>query len=182
MCADLVIRNAASEHAGAIAAIQVEASRAAYGAAAPLGYFDKLTVPRRISAWSEMISNQSTVEQIIVCQQNGDIRGYAHFGRSRDPGAPTNFGELYSLYVAARYWQRGLGKGLLVASLNGLARMTFDTATLWVLVINRRARVFYERLGWMTDGGKKSIHPEMVEVRYRISTRHCSGSAIASNH
>jgi len=180
--ADLVVRNAACEHARAIAVIQVEASRAAYGAAAPPGYFDGLTVPSRMSAWSEMIANQGDVEQIIVGEENGDIRGCAHFGRSRDPGAPPNVGELCSLYVAPLHWQWGLGKRLLAASLHGLARMTFDTATLWVLAVNRRTRAFYERFGWMPDGCEKSVNLDMTEIRYRISTRRWSGSANARNH
>jgi len=60
--------------------------------------------------------------------------------------------------------------------------MTFDTATLWVLAVNRRTRAFYERFGWMPDGCEKSVNLDMTEIRYRISTRRWSGSANARNH
>jgi len=170
-CERFIIRNAAPEHAGPIAAIQVEASRAAYSAAAPPGYFDGFTVPSRMSAWSQMIANQNDLQQIIVAEENNAIRGYAHFGRSRDPDAPPDVGELYSLYVAPLHWRRGVGKRLLHASLRGLAYMAFDTATLWVLTFNRPAGAFYERLGWMPDGCEKTDQANLTEIRYRVSTR-----------
>lgn len=145
----------------------MEASRAAY-AAAPARYFDGFTVPSRISAWREMIANQSDTERIVVGEESGAVRGYAHFGRSRDPDALPNVGELYSLYVAPLHWRRGLGKILLAASLQELTHMTFDTATLWVLAVNGQARAFYERCGWWADGLEKAAHAEMTEIRYRI--------------
>jgi ribosomal protein S18 acetylase RimI-like enzyme len=168
-CGGFTIRNAAPQDVRAIAVIQVEASWAAYGAVAPPGYFDGFKVSSRVSAWSEMIAHQGGIEQIIVGEQNGEIRGYAHFGRSGDPDASPNIGELYSLYVAPRHWRRGLGKHLLAASLQGLAHMAFDTATLWVLAVNGRARAFYERSGWMVDGCDKAVGADMIAIRYRIS-------------
>lgn len=117
-----------------------------------------------------MIANQSEVEQIIVGEDNGDVRGYAHFGRSRDPGVPANVGELYSLYVTPLHWRRGFGKRLLAGSLQGLASMTFDTATLWVLAVNRQARAFYARFGWIADACEKAASAGMTEIRYRIPT------------
>jgi ribosomal protein S18 acetylase RimI-like enzyme len=107
----------------------------------------------------------------MVGEQDRDIRGYTHFGRSRDADAPPNTGELYSLYVAPAHWRFGLGKRLLDASLRGLAGMTFDTATLWVLAANQQARAFYERFGWIDDGRQKATRAEMTEVRYRIAIR-----------
>jgi ribosomal protein S18 acetylase RimI-like enzyme len=182
VCADFAIRKAAAKDARAIALIQVGASRAAYGAAVPPGYFDRLSESNRMSAWSEMIANQSDFEQIIVGEENSHIRGYAHFGRSRDPGVPPNVGELYSLYVDPLHWQRGLGRQLLAASLRGLASMTFDTATLWVLAANRPARGFYERFGWTANRSEKAVHGNIVEIRYRISTRQWAGSGDHKNH
>ena len=76
-----------------------------------------------------MIANQSDTERIVVGEESGAVRGYAHFGRSRDPDALPNVGELYSLYVAPLHWRRGLGKILLAASLQEPTHMTFDTAT-----------------------------------------------------
>ena len=167
MSASFTVRTAAPEDARTIAVIQVEASRAAYGMHFPSSYFDGFTVANRTSAWSKMIANQSEREQIIVGEEERNVCGYAQFGRSRDLGAPRNVGELYSLYVAPQHWRRGFGKVLLAASLQGLAHMQFDTATLWVLAANRPARAFYERFGWVADGAEKAAQSQMMEVRYR---------------
>lgn len=48
----------------------------------------------------------------------------------------------------------------------------FTVATLWVLVTNRRARGFYEHLGWSLDGQKETEwcgDIPLVEVRYRLA-------------
>ena len=170
------VRIAAPEDARTIAEIHVEASRAAYGMHLPSNYFDGFTVANRMSAWSKMIANQSEREQIIVGEGERNVCGYAHFGPSRDLGAPRNVGELYSLYVASQHWRRGFGKGLLAASLQGLARMQFDTATLWVLAANQPARTFYERFGWVADGAEKAAQRQMMEVRYRAPVRRLASS------
>jgi ribosomal protein S18 acetylase RimI-like enzyme len=169
VCADFTIRNASFEDARAIAVIQVHASRAAYEAVAPPVYFNGFTVPRRIAAWKTMIAGRRDTEQIIVAEESGHIRGYAHCGPSRNPGAPPSTAELYSFYVAPSHWRRGFGRRLLVESLRELARMTFDDVTLWVLATNRSARAFYERFGWTADGSEKASHPSMTEVRYQTA-------------
>ena len=49
-------------------------------------------------------------------------------------------------------------------------RTRYDEATLWVLEENPRARRFYERAGWRTDGERKADERWGVrapEVRYR---------------
>jgi hypothetical protein len=45
---------------------------------------------------------------------------------------------------------------LLRASERELRSLGFDHAVLWVLDQNTRARRFYEREGWMADGGVKT--------------------------
>jgi ribosomal protein S18 acetylase RimI-like enzyme len=170
VCADFTLRKASSEDARAIAVIQVQASRAAYEAVAPPGYFYGFTAPRRVAAWRTVLARRRDTEQIIVAEESGQIRGYAHFGPSRDPSAPPSTAELYSLYVAPSHWRRGFGRRLLAESLRELARMTFDDVTLWVLATNRPARAFYERFGWTADGSEKAGHPAMTEVRYRTAS------------
>ena len=105
VCAEFTLRKASSEDARAIAVIQVQASRAAYEAVAPPGYFHGFTAPRRVAAWRTVIARRRDTEQIIVAEESGQIRGYAHFGPSRDPSAPPSTAELYSLVAPSR-WRR----------------------------------------------------------------------------
>lgn len=56
------------------------------------------------------------------------------------------------------------------AAVDTLAELGFDAATLWVLEGNQRARRFYEKGGWSTDGATKvddSPGFPIAEVRYR---------------
>lgn len=158
VCADFSVRSASCEDAGAIAVIQVEASQAAYGAFAPPGYFYGFTVPRRIAAWRTMIAGRLDTEQIIVADESRQIRGYANFGPSRDPGAPPNTGELYSLYVAPRTGDAGsVGDCSLkvYATLPGWLSMTSQCGC-W-LPIDPRARSMSGSAGAPTVARRRAI-------------------------
>jgi ribosomal protein S18 acetylase RimI-like enzyme len=167
----LNIRNAMADDALAIAALQVEASRAAYELFVPSGYFDGLAVGKRTAVWKQLIAAKRGDEQIIVGEEGKLLRAYAHYGRSRDPDAVKSTGELFSLYVAPAHWRCGFGQQLLAAGLRGLVSMRFDAATLWVLALNEPARRFYERSGGAADGIERGINPGISEARYWISTR-----------
>jgi len=163
----LNIRNATVNDASAIAAIQVDAWRAAYATIIPQKHFDGLTVEKRSVVWRELITAKCGSEQVIIGEVDAQICAYAHYGRSRDPSAGQTTGELCSLYVAPNHWRRGFGQQLLAASIRELAGAGFGRATLWVLAQNKPARQFYGRFGWETDGAEKG-NEERKEIRYRI--------------
>jgi ribosomal protein S18 acetylase RimI-like enzyme len=48
----------------------------------------------------------------------------------------------------------------------------YTSATLWVLAANRRARAFYEHLGWQSDGNTRTETIggiNLVAMRYGLS-------------
>jgi ribosomal protein S18 acetylase RimI-like enzyme len=56
--------------------------------------------------------------------------------------------------------------------MEGLRCRGFDEAVLWVLETNERARRFYEKAGWKTDGQTKTEERGPVvlnDVRYRFA-------------
>lgn len=82
---------------------------------------------------------------------------------------PDSTGEVTGIYVAPSAWGRGGGRQLMEAALANLKAAGFATATLWVLEANRRARAFYERLGWDPEGARKIDDRGnfvLLEVRY----------------
>jgi ribosomal protein S18 acetylase RimI-like enzyme len=80
-----------------------------------------------------------------------------------DPGEPE-FGHLARLYVDPAHWGQGVGTRLYGMAMQDLARRRFPQATLWVLEGNRRARGWYERLGWRPTGKRKTTYaPAHIE-------------------
>ena len=73
------------------------------------------------------------------------------------------------IYALEEVWGRGHGAGLMNEAFGRLAAMQYSQVVLWVLDTNDRARRFYERGGFDTDGSVKidDINGARVsEVRY----------------
>ena len=110
------------------------------------------------------------VTQYLVAAAGGDVVGFAGFGPDLDGGsdAPT-VGQLYGIDVRPDRWGLGVGGALLAAVHAGLADL-YDSAVLWVLPGNQRARTVYEHYGWRYDGANRTAEAFGVtvpEVRYR---------------
>jgi GNAT superfamily N-acetyltransferase len=167
-----VIREAVREDARAIAEVHVASWLAAYRGLMPDETLDALDVDARAVRWEAGLSDGSA--SALVAEDDDGIYGWATVGRSRDPDAGDEVGELYGLYLAPGHWDRGLGRELHDAAVDELRTHGFEVATLWVLDTNARARAFYERQGWRADGGAKQdrvgeLRTLIDEVRYRIA-------------
>jgi RimJ/RimL family protein N-acetyltransferase len=64
--------------------------------------------------------------------------------------------EVVSLFVVPEEWGQGIGTTLHDAAIRPLAQSGRGCVRLWVLEENRVARRFYERLGWRTDGRRRT--------------------------
>jgi len=75
-------------------------------------------------------------------------------------------GELHALHVVPAEWGHGIGSALHDGALDVLAGAGYDTAWLWVLAANDRARRMYERRGWTprTDIARDCLGVQ--ELRY----------------
>ena len=105
---------------------------------------------------------------MLVAEADGSVIGFASCGESRDA---TGEGELYAIYALPEAWGSGAGPALMAAALEELRHSGFATASLWVLEDNPRARRFYEREGWSSDGGRREeefLGVPITEVRYRF--------------
>ena len=73
------------------------------------------------------------------------------------------------LYVLEEFWNLGIGRTLMENSLTALERDGFGSVKVWVLETNQRARSFYEKFGFKTDGLRKTEKLEdfvLREIRY----------------
>jgi GNAT superfamily N-acetyltransferase len=109
----------------------------------------------------------------LVAVVGDTIRGHITVGGSRDEDA-VDSAEIWSLYVDPPYWGSGVSAALLTAGCNRLSRVGHEQAFLWVLATNMRARRFYERNGWTTDGVEKPVilgGASVHQVRYVTALR-----------
>jgi L-amino acid N-acyltransferase YncA len=107
----------------------------------------------------------------LVALDSGDLVGWISFGpyRGRVPGAGRT-GEVYALYVRPDLIGGGVGRALLGEVHAGMEAQRFQTSALWVLGDNQLARRFYERAGYLPDGGTQEDDYDgvtLTELRYR---------------
>ena len=159
----MLVRDARPDDAFAVESIRVRGWQIAYRHVFPPDQLDAMRVDE--NRWRRrFIEPQGW--STFVAEHGDDVVGFATIGPSRDE---NGIGELYAIYVDPEEWSQGAGGALLDAAEQRLA-LDFEEATLWVLTANARARRFYERAGWDTDGAEKTdvwLGVRASETRYR---------------
>jgi ribosomal protein S18 acetylase RimI-like enzyme len=114
------------------------------------------------SDWHELASNSAPDSRLIVGTLHGALAG----------ATLVKPASLEHLFVVPEYWGSGLAQALLLEALGIWRQRGTRAASLEVLAENRRARAFYERLGWRTDGrerlGEFPPYPRVVGYRLEI--------------
>ena len=170
----LTIRNAEVDDAEQIACAHVAAWQAAYKGLVPQDYLDTLDVGERTALWRSILTGEVTAPGVprptdFVIEADTRLVGFVNVGRFRDQPNDAAAGELWAMYVHPDAWGTGAGDELMIATLDELFRMESTASYLWVLEGNDRARRFYERHGWKSDGIIKTFDAntsEVPEVRY----------------
>jgi GNAT superfamily N-acetyltransferase len=147
----VTIRESGPEDARAIAEVHVASWRQAYRGFIPDPVLDDLSIEERESVWRQGLGDEEP-GTALVAEERGRVVGFVGFGPSRSFDDPPSVGEIYALYLHPENQRRGIGRRLLEAALDVMARDGFQDATLWVLDSNSGARRFYQALGWQTDG------------------------------
>jgi ribosomal protein S18 acetylase RimI-like enzyme len=163
----VTVRHATVADAPAMGRLVVRAWQAAYRGHMPDAYLDALRPEDRAAYWDGVLRREGRRGAVLVVERDGEVVGFAAAGPSPDP---EGAGELYAINVDPAYWGTGAGRALLEAARDELARLGFAETVLWVLPANARARRFYERAGWASDGAERTADVFGVtvpEVRYR---------------
>ena len=152
-----MIREARSDEAESLAAIQRDASLAANAHIFPPELYP-FPMGEIIERWESSIDDPAVT--VLVREEDGAAVGVAG----------SRAGWLDGLYVLPEWWSRGVGLAL---HDEVLARQRADGRTrcnLWVLEENARARRFYERLGWRENGDTRVVPfpPHPTDVGYSI--------------
>ena len=162
------IRPALPEDIPALARVHVGTWQVAYRGIIPDQQLDGLSIPESEEMWSEHVRRPGRTN--LVVEAEARVVGFVAFGptRSRDLD-PATIGEIYGIYLEPSVWRMGYGRALMAEALRQLAEQGFAEVMLWTWEINGRARVFYERLGFVSDAALVSdrFGPALTELRYR---------------
>ncbi len=126
----------------AISRIYEESWRFAYKDIVPKSYLDSIPSGK----WAAHLDN--TDMHTLVALENNKLMGTASYCKSRFCDF-ADFGEIVSIYFLPEYMGQGYGTKLLKVVVDELAKLGYHDIFLWVLEANTRARVFYEKAGFI---------------------------------
>lgn len=140
----ITVRRATHADAEAMARVQVDTWRSAYGHFMAKEYLDSLTYER--SAESKHKVLDEGICSVFVAEIEGRIVGYATCGANRFPSVPCD-GELQAIYVSQDYQGCGAGRSLLSACVQDLLSREHESMVVFCFSDNQQAVDFYKRLG-----------------------------------
>ena len=141
----LIYRRPEVREAEALATLHVQCWREAYVEFLPPELMASFSVEKRLPMWLAVIPNMDRV--VCAAFENGVPVGFAIAGATTEQFIESQDGHLYSLYIAASHYRKGIGLELLSRIAREWMSHGGRTMTLGVLAQNIRARSFYESLG-----------------------------------
>ena len=111
-------------------------------------YLDSMSVEKSVA-----VAYRWRDDDMFVAKDGEAVVGFVCFGKCRDDDL-TDAGEIYAIYVLAKYYGKGVGRALMDAALEQLVQ---PRVAVWVLQGNERAIRFYRKCGFVLDGMKKAL-------------------------
>lgn len=173
---NLVLRPAQRDDAEQIAAVHINAWRAAYRGIFPSELLDSDEfAERRVTSWRRWRFGPGERCAVATLAKTAEstpvVVAFAWYGPERDRGRGyTGRGEINAFYADPRVWGVGVAAPLIDHTELRLRAEGFEAAVLWVLRDNPRARRFYERHGWEPSGIEGTFEfagHAVTEVEYR---------------
>jgi GNAT superfamily N-acetyltransferase len=159
---DVVIRRAGTADAPGLALVHVRSWQSAYRGHIAQEHLDRLDLARSEERWAEGLAEAAADWPrggTLVATRDEGIVGFASFVPARDKDLdPAMTVDLQSMYVHPDRWGGGVGKLLMIATVDTFAEAGYAEAVLWVLDGNERAERFYLATGWRPDGARQA-HP-----------------------
>jgi ribosomal protein S18 acetylase RimI-like enzyme len=159
----ITIRKAKIEDAKDIARIHIDTWKKAYNGIIDETILNKLDPIKREKFFSKVLSDAN--HEFYVAVYDDVVAGFTAFGLSRDDDKGLDCTEIKAIYVDPHFWNKKIGKGLLMYAIEKLSLST--EISLWVLKENERAISFYHSFEFQPDGTEKTLESlgNIVEVR-----------------
>jgi GNAT superfamily N-acetyltransferase len=163
----MLIREALPTDAAAIARVHVDSWCTTYAGMVPADYLANLSCAQREQFWHNVLANPAPSGCVYVAAHDtGAILGFASGGPERS-GDMVYRGELYAIYLLARYQRQSLGRHLTIAVAQHLLQSGLASMLVWVLAANP-GRAFYTTLGGQLVYEKNATigTVQLLEVAY----------------
>lgn len=162
------IVKATADRAEDIGYVHAMSWRGAYRGIVPDEYLDNNFTPEKRAAVFKKVLQSGNTEYFYIAYLNGQPIGMLAIGKSRDDDADDSTGEVGAIYLLPDYWGKRYGKQLMDFAVERFNELSCKKITLWVLEENKRARRFYEKYGFVSDGTKKELNigKTLIAVRY----------------
>ena len=167
------IQRAMPRHASSIADVHTRSFRSAYAHHPTTRRSVEVGLEGRVVVWDERLPRSDRATLVAISDDR--VVGFVHLGHSPDDDADATTGHIFSVHVDPDLTGRGIGGQLVAAATTALASDGYRAASLWVLAENERARRFYQKLGWQSDGrlrtevlsvdGEEGDEVEVVRLR-----------------
>ena len=163
---NVTIRHATPDDAYDRAVCHISSWRSSYKNIVPDEILDNLSVDNVAEKFMRYLENKDSF--FYCATYDGKIIGHFNFCESRDEDKP-NIGEIIGFYTIEEVWGKSAGKQMMDFAINEIKNMGYNEVILWVLEENYRARRFYEKCGFVSDGTRKEIiiGKPLIEIRYK---------------
>ena len=145
-----------------LARVHVTAWRETYAGLLPAQSLAAMDVRRHARRFRAQLLYPPKGSVVLALEQRDGLIGYGE-GMGRGRAA-----EIHTLYLLRRVQGMGLGRDLVGALARALAGAGAQSAVIWVLSTNVRARAFYEHLGGAVGPSRPVTGwgPGLMETRY----------------
>ena len=170
--ADVSVRVAWADDAGAIAGVQLRAWSSAYGDLVPGDAVPSGPEAHEAAAtaWAQSLQKPGDARnRVLVALERNRVCGFAITGPATDPDAdPVADAELRELTVDPGERGKGHGSRLLQAAADTMTADRFTRAAIWVPVGDDALRAFLTEAGWAPDGAHRELElDEASDVRLK---------------
>lgn len=143
------IRAADLNDVTAIAQINNKAWRHAYAGIFPNEILDKISLDSAIKGWSKLLKCKDRT--ILVLEIGKTVYGFIRYGQRKDAKTKTS-AEIFQFYLDPQVMGMGFGAQLLQKVERNLRSHGIKTIIVKVVEKNRRARLFFEKFGFIQIG------------------------------
>jgi predicted N-acetyltransferase YhbS len=165
--ADVSVREATAADVSAIAQVQVQTWREAYGNILPRDVLDGLDPAAVEARWRASIEGaRPDRSHALVALDTGRMVGIAAVSPATDDDEnPATTSELGPLLVLPSEQGKGHGSRLLAAAIDVLRSEGTARAVCWVFESDSGTQTFYETAGWALDGTARDLDADGTLVR-----------------